>query len=33
MFQLNLFNPTNVDFITAVILAYVLGLVHDITSD
>jgi hypothetical protein len=33
MFDLNLFNPTNVDFITAVILSYLLGLVHGITPD
>ncbi|MCL4404746.1 hypothetical protein M1583_02025 [Candidatus Marsarchaeota archaeon] len=33
MINLNLFNPTNVDFITAVLLSYILGLVHGITPD
>ena len=33
MINLNLFNPTNVGFITAIILSYLLGIIHGITPD
>ncbi len=33
MFSLNLWNPTNVTFLGAIVLSFVLGLVHGITPD
>ena len=33
MSPINLYNPTNVDFIAALIISYLLGIVHGITPD